>query len=92
MVRPLDFIPGPVTGPSLVVTTPLPAYRAPRHDASPWARSRLLAGGGPSLGGDHGVVDDPEAPFDAATSTAVTPASPTESAPSASSNDGCGCS
>ncbi len=46
MPSPLGFVPRDPGQPSLVVTAPRPAYRAPRPPANAWVRPVPLTGGG----------------------------------------------
>lgn len=82
MSRPriLDLVPPPVTGPSLIVTDPMPPYRAPRPDAD-----RILRPFARSAGGS-GVATDADAYAGAVTA----PASATPPAPGLAPACGCG--
>lgn len=86
MSRLLDSVPHRVSPLSMVVTTPRPAYRAPRPAVVPQLRPRAVLGGS-SLGGDAGLNADPDAAFDDA--TAYTP--PPSTGDASASGGPCGC-
>lgn len=88
MTRPriLDAVPLPVTGPSLIVTDPMPAYRAPRTDAPRVLRPFARGAGG------SGVATDADAYRAAVTAggPASSPGAPTSTSAIIGSSCGCG--
>lgn len=84
-----DIVPARVSPPSLIVTTPRPAYRAPRPVVDRSLRPRSIPGGVASLGGDAGYGESANDDYAAATSSSLTPGAPAP-APAAPACP-CGC-